>query len=55
MDATASPPETTPGAGENVSTDDARGARRAGLWKMLAASLLIVIVGFGLVAVFSGS
>lgn len=53
-DETASPPETAPGHGERVSTDEARGASRAGLWKMLAASLVIVIVGFALVAVFSG-
>ncbi len=54
-DSTASPPETAPGAGERVSTEEARGGRRAGVWKMLAASLLIVVIGFALVAFFTGS
>lgn len=54
-EAAPSPPETAPGAGERVSTEEARGARRAGVWKMLAASLLIVVIGLALVALFTGS
>lgn len=53
--ATASPPETAPGAGERISTQEARGARKTGVWKILAASLVIVVIGFALVALFTGS
>lgn len=35
---------------ETVLTERISGASRVGLWKMLVASLFIVILGFGLTA-----
>lgn len=39
---------------ETLQTERISGASRVGLWKILVASLLIVIVGFALAAGLSG-
>jgi len=49
------PPRPEPGAtgnGVHISTDDARAGYNFGVWKILVGSLLLVIVGYGLVSVY---
>ena len=40
--------------GAVVTEEQATGATHVGLWKILAASLVLVIVGFAIVSGFSG-
>jgi hypothetical protein len=35
---------------ETLETERVSGARRVGLWKVLAASLAIVVIGFAIIA-----
>ncbi|MFN3913152.1 hypothetical protein [Hyphomonas sp.] len=42
-------PEQTRKA-ETVETERVSGSRRVGLWKILAASLVIVVLGFAVIA-----
>jgi hypothetical protein len=35
---------------ETLETERVSGARRTGLWKVLAASLAIVVIGFAVIA-----
>ena len=44
----------TPGKQEEIlETERIRGASNVGLWKMLAASLVLVVIGFALIAGFT--
>lgn len=46
-------PNETKDTAETIETERVSGGRRVGLWKILATSLLIVEIGFALVAGFT--
>ncbi|MFN4023930.1 MAG: hypothetical protein ACK4MQ_03795 [Hyphomonas sp.] len=49
------PDTATPGDGERIHPVDARAANRFGIWKVLAASLLLAVLGLALItALFNG-
>ena len=46
------PDATTPGTGVRVETDAVRAGYNFGVWKILAGSLVLVLVGYALVSIF---
>jgi hypothetical protein len=48
-------PNETKDTAETIETERVSGGRRVGLWKILAASLIIVVIGFALVAGFTSN
>jgi hypothetical protein len=38
------------GEGDRIETEDARGGQSVGLWKILAGSMILVVLGFALMA-----
>ena len=46
------PEPDAPGNGKHISTDDARAGYNFGVWKILAGSLVLVIIGYALVSIF---
>lgn len=49
---TPDPDEATPGDGERIHPVEARAGSRFGVWKILAASLLLAILGMALITAF---
>ena len=46
------PDATTPGEGIRIDTDAVRAGYNFGVWKILAGSLALVIIGYALVSIF---
>ncbi len=46
------PELTTPGDGVRIETQEVRAGQRTGVWKILAGSLFLVLIGYALVSVF---
>ncbi len=48
-------PDEMKDTAETRETERVSGGRRVGLWKILAASLVIVVIGFAVVAGFTSN
>ncbi len=46
------PDQTTPGDGVRVEIEDARAGYSFGVWKILAGSLALAVIGYVLVSMF---
>lgn len=44
--------ETTPGDGVRIEIDDARAGASFGVWKILAGSLFLALIGYAVISMF---